>query len=90
MESLGAEPRVGRATVVVLGALSAMGPLSLRLPNLATGIRASVSAAQPTLAACLVGLATGQLLSGPSSDAVRRHRPLLIGAAPNESLKPLP
>lgn len=79
------EPRISRATVVVLGALSALGPLSLDLylpglPELADDVGASTSAAQLTLTACLLGLAVGQLLSGPWSDAVGRRRPLLIGA----------
>ena len=83
--SIGTESRVSPATVVVLGALSAVGPLSLDLylpglPALADDIGASASAAQLTLTACLLGLATGQLLSGPWSDAVGRRRPLVIGA----------
>ena len=70
---------------MVLGALSAVGPLSLDLylpglPELADDVGASASAAQLTLTACLLGLATGQLLSGPWSDAVGRRRPLVIGA----------
>jgi len=78
------DARVSPATVVVLGALSAFGPLSLDLylpglPELADGLGASASAAQLTLTACLLGLATGQLLSGPWSDAVGRRRPLVIG-----------
>ena len=76
--------RVRPATVVVLGALSAFGPLSLDLylpglPQLADDLEAGASAAQLTLTACLLGLAVGQLLSGPWSDAVGRRRPLLIG-----------
>ena len=83
--SIGTESRVSPATVVVLGALSAVGPLSLDLylpglPALADDIGASASAAQLTLTACLLGLATGQLLSGPWSDAVGRRWPLVIGA----------
>ena len=82
---MGAEPQVRRTTIVVLGALSAVGPLSLDLylpglPDLATDIGASASASQLTLTACLLGLAAGQLLSGPWSDAVGRRRPLVIGA----------
>ncbi len=78
------QTRVRPATVVVLGALSAFGPLSLDLylpglPQLADDLGASASAAQLTLTACLLGLAVGQLLSGPWSDAVGRRRPLLIG-----------
>jgi len=79
-------PRVGVGVVVVLGALSAFGPLSLDLylpglPGLADGLHAGASAAQLTLTACLLGLAAGQLLSGPWSDAVGRRRPLLVGVA---------
>lgn len=78
------QTRVRPATVVVLGALSAFGPLSLDLylpglPQLADDLGASASAAQLTLTACLLGLAVGQLLSGPWSDAVGRRRPLVIG-----------
>ena len=79
-----AEAPVRGATVFVLGALSAFGPLSMDLylpglPGLADDLGASASAAQLTLTACLLGLATGQLLSGPWSDAVGRRRPLAIG-----------
>lgn len=75
---------VGRTTVAVLGALSAFGPLSLDLylpglPGLADDLGASASSAQLTLTACLLGLAVGQLLCGPWSDAVGRRRPLVIG-----------
>ncbi len=68
----------------MLGALSAFGPLSLDLylpglPQLADGLDTSASLAQLTLTACLLGLAAGQLLSGPWSDAVGRRRPLIIG-----------
>jgi len=88
VSSVGAQARAGArvspAMVVVLGALSAFGPLSLDLylpglPGLAGGLGASASAAQLTLTACLLGLATGQLISGPWSDAVGRRRPLVIG-----------
>lgn len=75
-----------RTLVVVLGALSAFGPLSLDmylpgLPDLARDLGTSPSVAQLTLTACLIGLATGQLLAGPVSDARGRRRPLLIGLA---------
>jgi DHA1 family bicyclomycin/chloramphenicol resistance-like MFS transporter len=67
-----------------LGALSTFGPLSLDLylpglPDMARDLDASASAGQLTLTACLVGLAAGQLLAGPISDARGRRGPLLIG-----------
>jgi len=74
--------RVG--LVFLLGGLSAFGPLSLdmylpALPSLAADLHASPSQVQLTLTACLVGLAVGQLVAGPASDARGRRRPLLVG-----------
>jgi DHA1 family bicyclomycin/chloramphenicol resistance-like MFS transporter len=70
--------------VLLLGSLSAFGPLSLdmylpALPAMAGDLRATPSQVQLTLTACLVGLALGQLLAGPASDALGRRRPLLVG-----------
>ncbi|MEV7415961.1 multidrug effflux MFS transporter [Streptomyces sp. NPDC089919] len=82
----GAAPRPALRMVLVLGALSAFGPLSLDmylpgLPQLAGDFGASAADAQLTLTACLLGLALGQLVAGPLSDAVGRRRPLLWGLA---------
>ncbi len=72
--------------VAILGALAAFGPLAMdaylpALPELSRDLGASTSATQLTLTACLLGLATGQLLGGPVSDAVGRRRPILAGVA---------
>jgi DHA1 family bicyclomycin/chloramphenicol resistance-like MFS transporter len=72
--------------IVLLGALSALAALSLDmyvpgLPALATDLHTTASSAQLTLTACLIGLALGQLLTGPLSDAHGRRRPLLAGMA---------
>jgi MFS transporter, DHA1 family, multidrug resistance protein len=72
--------------VVVLGSLTAFGPLSIDmylpgLPAMARSFHASASEAQITLTACLVGLALGQLLAGPLSDRLGRRRPILLGVA---------
>jgi MFS transporter, DHA1 family, multidrug resistance protein len=72
--------------VLVVGSLSAFGPLSMDaylpgLPALARDLGGSTSATQATLTGCLVGLALGQLLVGPVSDALGRRRPLLVGVA---------
>ncbi|MER7668209.1 multidrug effflux MFS transporter [Kitasatospora sp. NPDC096128] len=69
---------------MILGALVALGPLSTDayvpgLPRLAADLRGSPSAAQLTVTACLIGLAVGQLLAGPMSDALGRRRPLILG-----------
>lgn len=72
--------------MLLLGALSAFGPLSLdmylpALPGLAGDLHANPSQGQLTITACLVGLALGQLVAGPASDARGRRRPLLAGLA---------
>lgn len=72
--------------VIILGALCAFGPLSLdlylpSLPLLTKNFGASASLAQLTLSACLLGLALGQVIAGPISDALGRRRPLLVGLA---------
>ncbi|MGD0376032.1 MAG: multidrug effflux MFS transporter [Streptosporangiaceae bacterium] len=72
--------------VWILGSLSAFAPLSIdmylpALPSMARGLGTSASVAQLSLTACLAGLAVGQLLAGPLSDALGRRRPLLAGVA---------
>ncbi len=71
---------------MVLGALSAFGPLAIDLylpglPELGRDLGASASASQLTLTACLAGLALGQLVAGPLSDRFGRRRPLVAGVA---------
>jgi DHA1 family bicyclomycin/chloramphenicol resistance-like MFS transporter len=77
-----ARPRF--ALIVVLGALSSFGPLSMdmylpSLPSLTRDLNASASAGQLTLTSCMLGLALGQLVAGPVSDRRGRRRPLLVG-----------
>ncbi|WP_338543502.1 multidrug effflux MFS transporter [Paenibacillus tundrae] len=69
---------------LILGTLSAFGPLSLdmylpALPTLAADFESSTSYAQLSLTACMVGLALGQLLAGPLSDVRGRRTPLIAG-----------
>ena len=71
--------------VVLLGALSAFGPLSMDmylpgLPSMARDLSAPAWAAQLTITTSMLGLAGGQLVAGPISDALGRRRPLLAGA----------
>jgi DHA1 family bicyclomycin/chloramphenicol resistance-like MFS transporter len=71
---------------VLLGGLTAFGPLSIdmylpALPAIGRDLAASESVIQLTLTACLIGLAIGQVVAGPVSDALGRRRPLLIGVA---------
>jgi MFS transporter, DHA1 family, multidrug resistance protein len=70
--------------VLLLGSITAIGPLSIDLylpafPTLATDLHTTQTMIQLTLTACLIGLATGQAFIGPLSDAVGRRRPLLAG-----------
>lgn len=70
--------------VLVLGGLSAIGPLSTdmylpALPALGHDLGATMSQAQVTLSAGILGLSLGQMIAGPMSDAVGRRRPLIIG-----------
>jgi DHA1 family bicyclomycin/chloramphenicol resistance-like MFS transporter len=70
--------------ILVLGALIALGPLTIdmylpALPALGADLGASESAVQLTLTGTLVGLGLGQLIIGPLSDAMGRRRPLIAG-----------
>ena len=69
---------------VVLGGLSAFGPLTIdmylpALPELSRDLDATASTVQFTLTAFMIGLAVGQLVVGPLSDSLGRRRPLLVG-----------
>ncbi len=80
-------PLPGRTTLIVLlGGLSAFGPLSLDtylpgLPDLQADFGTTTTLAQLTLSTCLLGLATGQIVAGSLSDRFGRHLPLLAGLA---------
>lgn len=84
-----AESPTGRARVrliLVLGALIALGPLTIdmylpALPAIADDLMTTSAAAQLTLTGTLLGLGLGQLVIGPFSDAVGRRLPLVIGTA---------
>ena len=70
--------------IVVLGALVALGPLTIdmylpALPKIADDLSVSSSVAQLTLTGTLAGLALGQLIVGPLSDSLGRRRPLMAG-----------
>ncbi len=72
--------------VLVLGSLIAVGPLTIdmylpALPAIAADLMTTSAAVQLTLTGTLAGLALGQLLIGPLSDAVGRRGPLIAGLA---------
>lgn len=70
--------------VLLLGTITAIGPMSIDLylpafPELTRELTTTEPMVQLTLTACLVGLAVGQILVGPLSDAIGRRKPLLVG-----------
>lgn len=70
--------------ILVLGALVALGPLTIdmylpALPRIADELSVSSSVSQLTLTGTLAGLALGQLIVGPLSDSLGRRRPLMAG-----------
>ena len=78
--------RAGTVLVVLLGFMTAVGPLSLDMylpafPQIADDLGATHSKVQISLTTCLLGLAVGQLVFGPLSDRWGRRRPVIVGLA---------
>jgi MFS transporter, DHA1 family, multidrug resistance protein len=72
--------------VLVLGALIALGPLTIdmylpALPTITDDLHTTAAAVQLTLTGTLAGLALGQLFIGPLSDRYGRRVPLIAGVA---------
>lgn len=72
--------------VVVLGALTALGPFTIDLylpafPQVEADLAVSTAVIQLTLTATTIGFAFGQLLVGPWSDAVGRRLPLILATS---------
>jgi len=70
--------------VLVLGVLSALGPLATdlylpALPQISADLGASEASVKLTLTSVMAGLAVGQLVIGPLSDRWGRRLPLLAG-----------
>jgi DHA1 family bicyclomycin/chloramphenicol resistance-like MFS transporter len=75
-----------RRLLLVLGMLTAFGPMSIdmylpALPALARSLGSDASGVQLTLSSFFVGLSLGQLAYGPVADRVGRRAPLLAGIA---------
>ena len=69
---------------VILGIMSAMAPLSTdmylpALPTVQNDLGISASLAQLTLTMTIIGMAIGQIFTGPVSDRYGRRGPLFIG-----------
>jgi MFS transporter, DHA1 family, multidrug resistance protein len=74
--------------IVLLGALTALGPFTVDLylpafPALESDFQTSAAAIQLTLTGTMIGFALGQLLVGPLSDRFGRRMPLLLVTALN-------
>lgn len=72
--------------VVILGSLTALGPLTIdtylpAFPAISEQLSAPESAVQLTLTGTLIGVAIGQLVVGPLSDALGRRRPLITAVS---------
>ncbi|WP_234441209.1 multidrug effflux MFS transporter [Streptomyces scabiei] len=70
--------------VLILGSLTALGPLTIdlylpALPQVSEDLHVSQAVTQLTLTAFMIGIALGQLVIGPLSDTLGRRPPLLIG-----------
>ena len=71
-------------TILILGALSAFGPLAIDFylpgfPAMAQAFATDEKHIQTTLAAYFLGLSLGQLAYGPVADRFGRRVPLLVG-----------
>jgi DHA1 family bicyclomycin/chloramphenicol resistance-like MFS transporter len=78
-------PRQRLVYIVVLGALTALGPFTIDLylpafPALQNDLGVTAPAIQLTLTATTIGFGAGQLLVGPWSDKVGRRLPLIIAS----------
>lgn len=72
--------------LLILGALSAFGPLAIdfylpAFPAIARAFSTDVEQVQLSLAAYFIGLAIGQLIYGPLADRYGRRWPLLVGVS---------
>lgn len=78
--------RIGPRQLLLLGAVTAVGPLTIdlylpALPALSEEFGADPAAVQLSLSATVAGLALGQLVLGPVSDRLGRRLPLIAGLA---------
>lgn len=70
--------------ILVLGMLTAFGPLSIdmylpSLPDIASSFNSTLSSVQLSLASFFAGLAIGQIFYGPLTDRFGRKKPLYVG-----------
>lgn len=71
-------------TILILGLLSAIGPLSIDMylpgfQSIANDLKTSVPRIQLSLTSFFIGVASGQLIYGPLLDRYGRKKPLIVG-----------
>src|SRR6478609_1253681 len=71
-------------TVLILGALTALGPFSIDMyvpgfPSIAKSFNITTAQVSLSLSSFFVGISIGQLLYGPLLDRFGRKRPLYVG-----------
>ncbi|ANU10999.1 Bcr/CflA family drug resistance efflux transporter [Planococcus antarcticus DSM 14505] len=81
MQNPKGKKRLGLA--LILSMLGILAPLNIDMylpafPSIADELDAHVSLVQLSLTACLIGLAAGQIVIGPLSDANGRRKPLIV------------
>jgi MFS transporter, DHA1 family, multidrug resistance protein len=86
--TLASAPSTGTpwSLVILLSAMSAVGPLSIdmylpTLPTIARDLATDTQATQASVAIFFAGMALGQLFYGPASDRLGRRPPALFGLA---------
>lgn len=70
--------------ILILGLLTAIGPLSIDMylpafPDIAKGLNASVSSVMLSLSSFFIGISLGQLVYGPLLERFGRKKPLYFG-----------
>ncbi len=76
--------KLGAGPLALLGAATAIGPLTIDLylpafPDMAEEFGVTPAGVQLSLTAAVVGVALGQLIVGPMSDRLGRRWPLVVG-----------
>ena len=77
--------KLSAGLILALAFFAAAAPLSIDMylagiPALQDEFATSASAAQATISGFMLGMATGNLIFGPISDATGRKRPIVIGS----------